>query len=160
MTVNKRDCQHLQQDLLGQQSPGHRETRQHSLDIGSANLRWRLLAYRGKWSEVIDALLWQADTAFQGLSNEHICASALYYYDSSNVTESHLAIRENVNEEILLPMSEIDHKFPPGPGYEQNRFGSLIEIYGLDEEGDADYVRATSFVSLIVIRLETDTMFR
>jgi hypothetical protein len=30
---------------------------------------------------------------FEGVLNEHICATALYYYDADNVTESRLAFR-------------------------------------------------------------------
>ena len=55
----------------------------------------------------------------QGLHNEHICASALYYYDSANVTDSYLAFRETVDREHL------DSK------YEQHQYDSVIEIYGL-----------------------------
>ncbi|KAF7977244.1 hypothetical protein HWV62_4355 [Athelia sp. TMB] len=35
----------------------------------------------------------------EGQLNEHICATALYYYDSSNITESRLAFRQQSNEE-------------------------------------------------------------
>jgi len=31
----------------------------------------------------------------EGQMNEHICATALYYYDNVNITESHLAFRQN-----------------------------------------------------------------
>jgi hypothetical protein len=34
----------------------------------------------------------------EGQMNEHICATALYYYDNVNITESHLAFRQNCSE--------------------------------------------------------------
>ncbi|KAF4435937.1 hypothetical protein F53441_13365 [Fusarium austroafricanum] len=37
----------------------------------------------------------------EGLQNEHICATALYYYDSYNVTDSHLDFRTRANREGL-----------------------------------------------------------
>ena len=37
----------------------------------------------------------------EGQLNEHICASALYYYDSENVTESFLAFRHKVDGDEL-----------------------------------------------------------
>jgi hypothetical protein len=42
----------------------------------------------------------------EGALNEHICATALYYYDQANVTESHLAFRQSVDtdEMIMKPM--------------------------------------------------------
>ncbi|WQF75433.1 hypothetical protein CDEST_00447 [Colletotrichum destructivum] len=37
----------------------------------------------------------------EGQLNEHICATALYYYDSDNITESRLDFRTNANGEAL-----------------------------------------------------------
>ncbi|RDA92039.1 hypothetical protein CP533_0984 [Ophiocordyceps camponoti-saundersi (nom. inval.)] len=37
----------------------------------------------------------------EGQLNEHICATALYYYDNENITESRLAFRAPANEENL-----------------------------------------------------------
>lgn len=59
------------------------------------------------------------------MPNEHICASALYYYDSVNVTDSQLAFRECVNHEYL------DASWMPGPRYAQHRYEALWEIFGL-----------------------------
>lgn len=36
----------------------------------------------------------------EGQLNERICASALYYYDSENISESFLAFRQKVDGEI------------------------------------------------------------
>jgi hypothetical protein len=81
-------------------------------------------------------------TLYQGLPNEHICASALYYYDSSNVTDSYLAFRENANAQYLTLLG--DYEFSPGPGYEQSKFQSLVAIFGLGFEHETDYeVRLT-----------------
>lgn len=38
----------------------------------------------------------------EGQLNEHICATALFYYDSDNITDSHLAFRTSANRESLL----------------------------------------------------------
>lgn len=56
----------------------------------------------------------------EGQLNEHIAASALYYYDSSNLTPSHLAFREGVDRDMLQE-------------YQQNEFEPLLEIYGLKD---------------------------
>ncbi|KXS95124.1 hypothetical protein AC578_2878 [Pseudocercospora eumusae] len=55
----------------------------------------------------------------EGQLNEHICASALYYYDSHNITDSYLAFREGVNGD------EIEA--------EQERYRALMQIYGIED---------------------------
>jgi hypothetical protein len=48
----------------------------------------------------------------EGQLNEHICATALYYYDSDNITDSHLAFRTQSNREDLgmeLKYEQDDH---------------------------------------------------
>lgn len=61
----------------------------------------------------------------EGQQNEHIIASALYYYDSKNITDSYLAFREGVDRDELQE-------------YEQHRWQALTEIYGIkDSWGDA-----------------------
>lgn len=72
------------------------------------------------------------------MPNEHICASALYYYDSVNVTDSHLAFRENVNHEYL------DASWKPGPSYEQHCYEALWEIFGLYGQDNMGVSPATS----------------
>lgn len=37
----------------------------------------------------------------EGALNEHICATAIYYYDENNITESHLAFRQTVDVDRL-----------------------------------------------------------
>ncbi|KAF9469550.1 hypothetical protein BDZ94DRAFT_1180725 [Collybia nuda] len=48
----------------------------------------------------------------EGQMNEHICATALYYYDSSNISTSHLAFRQQSDasdaEEVPYPQSQHD----------------------------------------------------
>jgi hypothetical protein len=48
----------------------------------------------------------------EGQLNEHICASALYYYDSDNITDSYLSFRETTDRNWLW------HRFrrPGSPG--------------------------------------------
>ena len=58
--------------------------------------------------------------------NEHICASALYYYDEENITPSYLAFREFVDRDILNDRAE------------QNREYGLCTVYGINDTwGDA-----------------------
>ena len=37
----------------------------------------------------------------EGALNEHICATALYYYDQENVTDSYLGFRQSINTEEM-----------------------------------------------------------
>lgn len=57
----------------------------------------------------------------EGQLNEHICATALYYYDSINITDSHLAFRERSKTYKL-------EDFP----YEQDRYGWIEDHYGIE----------------------------
>ncbi|KAJ3036558.1 hypothetical protein HK097_003806 [Rhizophlyctis rosea] len=54
----------------------------------------------------------------EGMDNEHIVASGIYYYDVSNITESKLSFRAAVCE----------------PEYEQNDDNGVLAIYGLQNE--------------------------
>lgn len=38
----------------------------------------------------------------EGALNEHICATALYYYDEENLTESSLAFRQTIDSEEMM----------------------------------------------------------
>ncbi|MCJ1351541.1 MAG: hypothetical protein MMC33_001525 [Icmadophila ericetorum] len=55
----------------------------------------------------------------EGMLNEHICATALYYYDNHNISESRLAFRQLVDEEPYID-------------YEQDYDEWLTEIFGLN----------------------------
>lgn len=49
---------------------------------------------------------------FKGQLNEHICATALFYYDSDNITESRLSFRTQADRDKLrdrLSYSQGDH---------------------------------------------------
>ena len=54
----------------------------------------------------------------EGMKNEHIVASGIYYYHSENITESHLEFREAIKD----------------PEYEQNDNRGVKEVYGLEDE--------------------------
>ncbi|KAK2473921.1 hypothetical protein H9L39_13881 [Fusarium oxysporum f. sp. albedinis] len=48
----------------------------------------------------------------KGQLNEHICATALFYYDSDNITESRLSFRTQADRDKLrdrLSYSQVDH---------------------------------------------------
>ncbi|KAK2003345.1 hypothetical protein LX36DRAFT_677611 [Colletotrichum falcatum] len=62
----------------------------------------------------------------EGQLNEHICATALYYYDSDNVTESRLAFRTYADKEDLAV--EL--------GYDQDDYSSIERIFKIDGRGD------------------------
>ncbi|KAK2467432.1 hypothetical protein APHAL10511_000667 [Amanita phalloides] len=60
----------------------------------------------------------------EGQMNEHICASAIYYYDSENITTSSLAFRQQSQDDSS---NDID--------YEQNHHRWLTEVFGCHQEG-------------------------
>ncbi|PHH75721.1 hypothetical protein CDD82_4316 [Ophiocordyceps australis] len=62
----------------------------------------------------------------EGQLNEHICATALFYYDSDNISESHLAFRTPANAQELS-----------GFDYEQNDIDSLARIFAIDRDYSA-----------------------
>ncbi|KAF5362188.1 hypothetical protein D9756_002171 [Leucocoprinus leucothites] len=63
----------------------------------------------------------------EGQLNEHICATAIYYYDVENITPSHLAFRQA--SDVLEAEEEI--------GYEQGDWAWLEAIFGLQNEEPA-----------------------
>jgi len=61
----------------------------------------------------------------EGALNEGICATAIYYYDQENITDSHLAFRQAIDAEdvIMLP--------------DQNEYDSIQEFLGVEQDGPA-----------------------
>ena len=59
----------------------------------------------------------------EGQANEQICASALYYYDSTNVSDALLALRKDLDEECEMDLP-----------YEQDDHRALQEIYGFEQD--------------------------
>jgi hypothetical protein len=55
----------------------------------------------------------------EGQLNEHICATALYYFSSENITESRLAFRQQSSRD-----------YANGMDYEQNHDAWLEQLYG------------------------------
>ncbi|KAJ4022272.1 hypothetical protein NW752_000525 [Fusarium irregulare] len=62
----------------------------------------------------------------EGQLNEHICATALYYYDCENITESRLDFRTSSNKEDL--MMELR--------YEQSDYDGIEDVFAIDARGD------------------------
>lgn len=62
----------------------------------------------------------------EGQMNEHICATALYYYSSDNITESRLAFRTKANVEDMV--TEL--------AYEQNDNASIDRTFAISSDGD------------------------
>ncbi|GME29036.1 uncharacterized protein LTHEOB_9410 [Neofusicoccum parvum] len=58
----------------------------------------------------------------EGALNEHICATAIYYYDSENVTDSFLGFRQSVDAEAMVMRPQ------------QNEWSSALEFYGIENE--------------------------
>ncbi|MER6186665.1 DUF4246 domain-containing protein [Streptomyces sp. NPDC001652] len=54
----------------------------------------------------------------EGMMNERIVSTGIYYWDSENITESHLSFRAVLDD----------------PSYEQNDDNGLREVYGLEDE--------------------------
>lgn len=64
----------------------------------------------------------------EGQLNERICATALFYYDNTNVTDSHLSFRTaSDSEEMTCNFS-----------YEQGDHAPFEEIYGVHADYDGD----------------------
>lgn len=62
----------------------------------------------------------------EGQLNEHICATALYYYDTENITDSHLAFRQQSSWDDASEIS-----------YPQSVHGWLTEVFGCEQDGPA-----------------------
>lgn len=62
----------------------------------------------------------------EGQLNEHICATALYYYDSDNITDSRLDFRTLANREGLS--AELH--------YDQSDYYSIDRTYAIDSTGN------------------------
>ena len=60
----------------------------------------------------------------EGMMNEHIIATSLYYYDSQNVTANHLWFRQAICQEDLQDFT-----------YDQDDYAGVEELYGIDNEG-------------------------
>lgn len=63
----------------------------------------------------------------EGQRNEHICATALFYYDNDNITESRLAFRTSANSEDL--MMDLN--------YMQSDVRSIARTFAIDESHEA-----------------------
>ncbi|KAM0335022.1 hypothetical protein ACHAQA_000056 [Verticillium albo-atrum] len=73
----------------------------------------------------------------EGMLNEHIVATAIYYYDVENVTESRLAFRQEVDtEDSAMEFS-----------YEQGQFEGLESIFGVRDFGSSEAVQELGSVS-------------
>lgn len=59
----------------------------------------------------------------EGALNEHICATALYYYDQDNITDSYLSFRQTINAETMTMKTT------------QHEYNSLERYYGIEQEG-------------------------
>ncbi|KAF4303366.1 putative duf1665 domain containing protein [Botryosphaeria dothidea] len=58
----------------------------------------------------------------EGALNEHICATAIYYYDSENIGPSHLAFRQSIDSEDMIMRPE------------QNEYSSTCAYFGIENE--------------------------
>ncbi|RYO87169.1 hypothetical protein DL766_009449 [Monosporascus sp. MC13-8B] len=68
----------------------------------------------------------------EGALNEHICATALYYYDQENITDSHLSFRQSIAEEdmIMRPHQDQYSSCEAYYGIRHNEPGSLVQVLG------------------------------
>ncbi|EAW14627.1 uncharacterized protein ACLA_076680 [Aspergillus clavatus NRRL 1] len=85
----------------------------------------------------------------EGQLNEHICATAIYYYDSENITESTLEFRQRADIDGVEEIS-----------YPQSRHDFLQEVFNFDEDvtsydEDADITQILGGVSTQQGRLLT-----
>ena len=77
----------------------------------------------------------------EGQGNESICATALYYYDSSNISESLLAFRQQVGDGLDL-------------SYEQDEFRALEEIFGI-ENGEPSFQDLGKVITRVPLPLKS-----
>ncbi|KAJ5356553.1 Protein of unknown function DUF4246 [Penicillium concentricum] len=73
----------------------------------------------------------------EGQLNERICATAIYYYDNQNITESSLSFRQRGTE-----LDYIEH--------EQDRHEFLQDVYGLRTNGDWNGTEVTQELGGVV----------
>jgi len=67
----------------------------------------------------------------EGQLNEHICATALYYYSSSNVTSSRLAFRQqSEHPSVVVNYPQDDYE----TNYEQDDFAWFPQVFGMENE--------------------------
>ncbi|KAF9638029.1 hypothetical protein BFW01_g8926 [Lasiodiplodia theobromae] len=59
----------------------------------------------------------------EGALNEHICATAIYYYDSENIEPSHLAFQQSISPDEILSNTT------------QSEWSSACAYYGIEYEG-------------------------
>ena len=57
--------------------------------------------------DLIAILLYQRER----MQNEHICATAIYYYDSDNISESLLQFRQQSDSDVEVGYEQDDHEF-------------------------------------------------
>lgn len=80
----------------------------------------------------------------EGLQNEHICATALYYYDSENISDSRLDFRTRANREDLSLEVE----------YEQSDERSITRTFAMDvgRHGSAMDASTTQRIGSVLTR--------
>ncbi|RYP04211.1 hypothetical protein DL764_004601 [Monosporascus ibericus] len=68
----------------------------------------------------------------EGALNEHICATALYYYDEENITDSKLSFRQSIAEEdmMMLPQQDQYSSCEAYYGIRHDEPGSLVQVLG------------------------------
>ena len=66
----------------------------------------------------------------EGQLNEHICASALLYYDNDNITESYLAFRERVDADAFV-WGNKDEGWDRG--YQQFEYDHMEQLFGVQQ---------------------------
>ncbi|EIM84066.1 uncharacterized protein STEHIDRAFT_83029 [Stereum hirsutum FP-91666 SS1] len=73
----------------------------------------------------------------EGQLNEHICATAIYYYDCDNITDSHLSFRQQSDSDTIdMDYEQEDHAWLPTIFGCQNDEPSVQELGGvLTKEG-------------------------
>ncbi|KAK3654141.1 hypothetical protein LTR56_004195 [Elasticomyces elasticus] len=58
----------------------------------------------------------------EGALNEHICATALFYYDSENISDSYLEFQHNIDDEEMMTKPQ------------QHEYEALEDLYGVKQE--------------------------
>ncbi|KAK6445204.1 hypothetical protein FP744_10001452 [Trichoderma asperellum] len=152
-------------DLEGSSyKPGTSETSTSDSDISSnprRSLSLNLSDYHGLYMNNDPAEFEGGSWHTEGMLNEHICATALFYYDSENITDCHLDFRTPADrEELVVNLGyEQDQHYPIERTFAiPNANGDRLQTIGgvlttnSPSTGDAD-TRAVFFPNLLQHRV-------
>lgn len=119
------DDNELEEDKLAEEETGHVKIQEHFRDLGLQVI----VKLAGIELTPENAKYEGGSWHLEGMLNEHIVATSIYYYDVENVTDSHLRFRQNAT----LDDWNLD--------YEQDDHEPLAKIFGTESMRDEPAVQ-------------------